>query len=159
MCGFWEKSGETGERARKRGELEDEPEAGEEKNVRAGEASRSVAAMSSSVSPRAPMSAAGNKPFFVGDGLVDLVLREGGRGRALDLRDVARSSVSVGSAWRSGVVGATGRPLALPNPCLRTGETSSLLYDDVGVGVEGGGIGTLDSRTGTAVRCFLFGGL
>ena len=93
-------------------------------------------------------------------------MREGGRGRGLERRDVANRSVRFGSGFEFGVVG-TGMPFALPRPLWRdTGVTGAVGREEMGGGVEGGaGAEPLEAGSCTAacggisVRALLARGL
>jgi hypothetical protein len=80
--------------------------------------------------------------FIAEIGTNDLALREGGRGRGLDLRVEASSSVRVGRVSGFGVVG-TETPFAFPRPCRRSGDGVWVAAAGIG-GVDGGGEGALD---------------
>ena len=140
---FCEKRGDTGERGRRGVEAADEledPEAGDESIVRgavsAGDPSRGVRASARAAgSALCPFSGAGVGPR-------DFDLRDGGRGRGLDLREDARRAVRVGMCERTGVTGddtGIGEPLAFPRP---------LASDNRATGVLDGGV-----TGGNAVFC------
>lgn len=84
----------------------------------------------------------------------DFSLRDGGRGRGLDLRDDASSSVSVGRGPRLGVDG-TGRPLAFPRPWAEE-RRGGVIGGDVGNGgVVDGGAALESGSLGSSILALL----
>ena len=156
-------SGETGEAGRRATEPgdPDEPEAGDEKYVFVGDGSRprpcpcpssespspsSSATAGSSVSRSRASSDSRDRALLCG-----VLLREGGRGRGFERREVASRSVRFGSGFEFRVEG-TGMPFALPRPLWRdTGVTGAVGKDEMGGGVEGGaGAEPLEAGSSTA---------